>query len=245
MIALNNAATTLHRPPGAAEAVFTLDSPALFDRLIPAESPFCLSVIGGGGKTSLVNALGAEAQRRQMRTLLTTTTHMRKTPEADLSGEERTILRRIEENFLCFCGSEASEGKIGPLSTELFAKLYPQVSLTLTEADGSRGLPLKCPAEHEPVIPPQTGRIVLVVGMTAVGKPLSAVCHRWTLSGLEGDTIVTPEVVAEVLRRGYLRRFPLEALTVVFQQCDGPAELAAAVETAERLGIRGLFTKKF
>ncbi len=222
-----------------------LNHPDLFTALIPDESPFCLTVIGGGGKTSLVTALSEEAQRRKRPTLLTTTTHMRYREDAELTGEERTILRKIEENFLCFAGIPVENGKIGSLSTELFAKLYPQTSLTLVEGDGSRGLPLKCPAAHEPVIPPQTGRLVLVVGMSALNRPLCAVCHRWELSGLDGEALVTPEGMAEVLQRGYFQRFPPESLTIVFNQCDGAEEVRAAEQTARLLGLKGyLLTKR-
>jgi hypothetical protein len=42
----------------------------------------------------------------------------------------------------------------------------------LIEADGSRRLPFKAPYPHEPVIPPETTRVILVVGINTLGKPL-------------------------------------------------------------------------
>jgi hypothetical protein len=42
----------------------------------------------------------------------------------------------------------------------------------LVEADGSRRLPLKAPAEHEPAIPSFTNLSVGVVGLLGLGKPL-------------------------------------------------------------------------
>jgi molybdenum cofactor cytidylyltransferase len=54
----------------------------------------------------------------------------------------------------------------------------PDVDVVLVEADGSRMRPVKAPAEHEPVIPPGTTLLVLVVGMDALDGPLEAVAHR-------------------------------------------------------------------
>ena len=73
----------------------------------------------------------------------------------------------------------------------------------LVEADGSRRLPLKAHAPHEPVIPANAQRVVLVVGADGFGKPIRAVCHRSELyaarCGASEETDVTPELEAAVL----------------------------------------------
>jgi probable selenium-dependent hydroxylase accessory protein YqeC len=223
-----------------------LNRPSLFEALLPTlgEQPFLLTAIGGGGKTSLLTTLAKEAQTRHIPTLLTTTTHMRATEEAELSGEVSTILQRMEENFLCFCGLPAANGKLKGLPEETFGAVFPHSSLTLVEGDGSRGLPLKIPGTREPVIPPETHRLVLVCGMSAMGKPLQEVCHRWELSGENGEEPVTPKLAAKLLNLGYLSRFALENIILVMNQCDTPKEETLAKELARELGCENYLLTK-
>ena len=73
----------------------------------------------------------------------------------------------------------------------------------LVEADGAKRLPLKAPAEHEPVIPNETRLVIAVAGLDGVGKTIhesvfrseryAALCCK-----LEED-IVTPREIALVL----------------------------------------------
>ena len=46
------------------------------------------------------------------------------------------------------------------------------------EADGSKHLPLKAHAAHEPVIPPEANQTILVLGASGFGKPIAAAAHR-------------------------------------------------------------------
>ena len=73
----------------------------------------------------------------------------------------------------------------------------------LVEADGSRRLPLKAHAPHEPVIPANAQRVVLVVGADGFGKPIRDVCHRSeryaALCGVSENALVTPELEAALI----------------------------------------------
>lgn len=221
--------------------VLNQENPSLWKALIPEKwdtSPYLLTAIGGGGKTSLLTTLADESRCQGIPTLLTTTTHMRVTPEADLSENISTIVRKIAENSLCFCGAPCENGKLTGLGAEKFAQILPHCTLALVEGDGSRGLPLKWPGKQEPVIPSQTNRIVLVCGMSAIGGQLKSVCHRWTRSNLPGDTAVTPQVASKILKQGYLAKLQGDPIMIVFNQCDTPFLRAAAMEIAERLELK-------
>ena len=65
----------------------------------------------------------------------------------------------------------------------------------LIEADGSAHMPVKAPAEHEPVLFPYMDEVVIVMGTHAIGKPLREVCHRVDyakeLLKCDADKIVT------------------------------------------------------
>ncbi|MFA9421857.1 MAG: hypothetical protein ACERLB_17060, partial [Gammaproteobacteria bacterium] len=54
----------------------------------------------------------------------------------------------------------------------------PDVDWVVVEADGSRMLPVKAPAEHEPVVPEETSLFVSVVGIDALDDSIERVAHR-------------------------------------------------------------------
>jgi len=56
----------------------------------------------------------------------------------------------------------------------------------LVEADGSRRLPLKAPAAHEPPIPAWVNTVAVLVGLSGMDKPLAA------------ETVHRPEIFAEL-----------------------------------------------
>ena len=75
--------------------------------------------------------------------------------------------------------------------------------MCVVEADGAKGLPLKAHEAHEPVIPPCAQRVVTVVGIDGIGRPISEVSHRSAryaqLAGVDEETTVTPEIAARVV----------------------------------------------
>ena len=102
-------------------------------------------------------------------------------------------------------GTPAGQGKLTApaLPPGELARLADYV---LVEADGARGLPLKAHAPHEPVIPPEAGRVILVAGAAGFGHPIGEVCHRpglyAALAGAGEDEIVTPPLAASVIKAG-------------------------------------------
>ena len=64
-------------------------------------------------------------------------------------------------------------------------------------------MPLKAHAPHEPVIPANAQRVVLVVGADGFGKPIRDVCHRSeryaALCGVSENALVTPELEATLI----------------------------------------------
>lgn len=84
-----------------------------------------------------------------------------------------------------------------------FSELAEVADYVLVEADGAKMLPLKAHDAHEPVVPACASRVVCVVGIDGVGKPVSQVCHRAEafarLAEVSPDAPVTPEAIAAVL----------------------------------------------
>lgn len=74
--------------------------------------------------------------------------------------------------------------KLSPLKPQLFRSASALAGLTVCEADGSRHLPLKLHREGEPALPASASHCLIVAGLSALGKPVSACVHRYELNPL-------------------------------------------------------------
>lgn len=162
------------------------------------------SVIGSGGKTSLLAALACELSAQGASVVLTTTTHILpfegRPLVIDAHGEK--IAAALEGSRVVCVGAPCEGGKLGTpgVSMEELARL---ADFVLVEADGSRRLPLKAHAAHEPVIPGCSGQAILVVGASGLCRPIAEVVHRpevfCGLLGCGPCDLATPARVAQVL----------------------------------------------
>ena len=117
--------------------------------------PGVTAIIGGGGKTTLMECL-AEELSAQARVIVCTTTHIY--PEQNMpclvSTSEAEIAAELARTRCVCVGSVSESGKYS--APELpFRTLCALASYVIVEADGSKRLPLKAHAPHEPVIPPE------------------------------------------------------------------------------------------
>ena len=161
------------------------------------------AIIGGGGKTTLMEVLAEELSQKGS-VILTTTTHIRRPAQYETltDADEALVSAALSHSRVVCVGEAAEEGKLRApwLSIETLARL---ADFVLVEADGAKGLPLKAHAAHEPVIPPCAQRVVTVVGIDGIGKPIGAACHRSAryaqLALADEEALVTPEIAARVL----------------------------------------------
>ena len=164
------------------------------------------ALIGGGGKTTLMYTL-AEELRHRGTVVVTTSTHIQRPEQYPVLTAADDVAAALAEHGAVCVASESPEGKLcaPALSFEALAAL---ADFVLVEADGSKRLPLKAHAPHEPVIPPNARRIIYVVGADGFGRPIRQVCHRperyAALCGAAEDDLVTPALEAAVLHaEGY------------------------------------------
>ena len=157
------------------------------------------SVIGSGGKTSLLAALARELPST---VVLATTTHILPFAGVPLvtSADADDVRAALAESRVACVGSQdEKDGKLvtPELSMDVLVALADHV---LLEADGSRRLPLKAHAPWEPVIPACSERTVLVLGASGLDHPVREVVHRperfCELAGCAPDDPATPELVA-------------------------------------------------
>jgi molybdenum cofactor cytidylyltransferase len=108
------------------------------------------------------------------------------------------------------------------------------------EADGSRMLPVKAPAEHEPVVPVEADLLVAVAGIDALEQPIADVAHRpervAAIEGLALSDHLTPETLARVLAApdGGLKNLPAGArAALLLNKVETPAQREAARRVAQ------------
>lgn len=167
--------------------------------------PGVIAFVGAGGKTSAIRLLAQELHKRGQRVAITTTTHILPPEEKWmgqplLSPDERQVQQAAQRGICVATGRMDERGKltdIGPEGLALLARHFPYV---LVEADGSRRMPCKVPAAHEPVIPSICTQVVGVFGMRALREPLQKVCFRAPLAAqllqVTEKTVLLPKHLA-------------------------------------------------
>ncbi len=170
--------------------------------------PGLTALVGGGGKTSLLYALARELSPRG-RVIVTTSAKIRR-PEAlpTANPESPRELSELLERHSPLCLGSPWPGEKLAAPALGFQALTEAADFVLVEADGSRGLPAKAHAAHEPVIPAEARQVILVLGADAFGCPVSQVCHRpdlfAALAGCGPEEALTPAIWAGVIRaEGY------------------------------------------
>jgi molybdenum cofactor cytidylyltransferase len=208
-----------------------------------------VALVGGGGKTTTMFTLAHEYASPVM---VAATAHMaiEQTALADqhVFVDEATVLdSELPTGVTLFTGLSNNTGKTIGLSasaTQRVLDLADQHHIPLLiEADGSKCLPLKAPAEHEPPIPDFVDTVIYVVGLTGLGQPLDDEhVHRAErfakLSGLSLGDAVTPEAIAKVLCDpiGGLKNVPPQARRIaLLNQADTPELQAQAQVIARQL----------
>ena len=161
------------------------------------------AIIGGGGKTTLMETLAEELSKKG-KVIITTTTHIRRPAQYEtlLDADEPAVSAALDRSNIVCVGEAAENGKLCAPRLSMNA-LTHCADFVLVEADGAKRLPLKAHAPHEPVIPANAQRVVLVVGADGFGKPIRDVCHRSeryaALCGVSENALVTPELEATLI----------------------------------------------
>ncbi|MFO8037612.1 MAG: selenium cofactor biosynthesis protein YqeC [Anaerolineales bacterium] len=141
-----------------------------------------IALVGAGGKTTALFQLAGEYE---VTVLATATTHMdlEQLQFADrhvqiLTGETIPPLKEeYHGQTLLYTGSVIDgESRVRGVTEPVLSALR-KAAIThhlplLIEADGARQLPLKAPADHEPPIPPFVDTVIVMAGLSGLGKPL-------------------------------------------------------------------------
>jgi len=144
-----------------------------------------VSVIGSGGKSSLIAYLADSYSSEKVLISTTTKILMPRDGECDELWLNPISWEREIKPGIVIAGDEVIQNGILKLQmprNPQFVKSFHQFDKVFLESDGSRGLPLKGWEEDEPVILPETSMTIGVVPITAIGMPITEkLIHRLPL----------------------------------------------------------------
>lgn len=211
-----------------------------------SEAP-SLALVGAGGKSTALFQLAREFPPP---VLLSATTHL-SLEQCYLADRHLVMLRPQPlpwDGVILVTGPKSDPpGKMRGVEPAVLGHLRLEAQQRhvpfFLECDGSRQKPLKAPAEHEPPIPDFVEMVVMVVGLSGLGKPLEeSYVHRAErfaeLSGLKMGEKVSVDAVARVLNHplGGLKNIPSGARRVVLlNQADDAKRQSLGARLARTL----------
>jgi probable selenium-dependent hydroxylase accessory protein YqeC len=213
-----------------------------------------VSLVGAGGKTTVLYALSVELRRRGLSVVATTTTHLQMpptgatTPPLVVVEEEDNWLATVKARIAKYgsatvIASRVRDDKLQGIDPVLIDPLRSLVDCVVIEADGARGRSLKAPAEHEPVVAEETTLSVVMVGLDALGKTLDERhVHRVEivkrLAQAPPASEVTEDVVVAAVIDGYMPKLR-RGRFIAFLNKASDERLRAAEKLAEEIVRRG------
>lgn len=217
-----------------------------------------ISLVGGGGKTSLMFALAHEIEAAG-ETVVTTTTTRIFAPSAGetfliVEAEEGKLFSGLSRalkkyNHVTLASNRLPGGKLKGVAPETVDRLAAskRVSYIVNEADGSARKSLKAPNATEPVIPESTTLVIAVVGADAMGCSLTEenvfrpdIVSR--LTGLPPGSPVTGDTIAVLLTHteGIAKGTPAHAgIVPLINKIDKLPDLSAAESLANKILAKG------
>jgi len=160
-----------------------------------------VSVIGCGGKTSLINHIAK--CNKDKKVLISPTAKMFPIISADVvlcDTLDDCLRHEPHVGIQCLGQKNKETGKLEALPEQVLADMVPHYDIVLLEADGSRSLPFKGWRDDEPVVPKYSTHTVGLVTLDSLGckateENVHNLCEFLSLTGLNKGDIITQEAV--------------------------------------------------
>jgi probable selenium-dependent hydroxylase accessory protein YqeC len=214
-----------------------------------------ISLVGAGGKTTLMFRLAKELSLSGKKVVTTTTTKIlepapKETESLFIDSDEEKIKDFVSHQLgqyhhITIALKRLESGKLKGISPNLVNGLWRLrgIDAIIVEADGAAGRPVKAPREHEPVIPTTTTLVVAILGVDGVGKELNDenIFQPQRVSKITGIPVgdrLTDEAMAILLTHseGIFKGAPLSSRVVAFlNKVDIPDGVAKAKSIAQKI----------
>ena len=186
-----------------------------------------ICLVGGGGKTTVMYELAAAWAASGRKVLVLTSTHILQPADGSFAADAAAVHNLWQQGRYAVIGTpELATGKLTAPPQDLYEALQLQADVILCEADGSRHLPCKAPAAHEPVLLPDSDIVLAVAGMDALGCSLAQACQRpqpaAELLGCSLDSVIDEQMLAALLlsEQGARKNVGARAYYIVLNKCD-------------------------
>jgi probable selenium-dependent hydroxylase accessory protein YqeC len=194
-----------------------------------------ISLVGAGGKTTLMFRLAKELVQNGKKVVTTTTTKILEPVSGEtgslyINPDEEKIKDFVVRHLNLYHHITVAQERLGlrklkGISPNLVDELWnlEEIDTVIIEADGAAGRPVKAPREWEPVIPLSTTLIVGILGVDGVGAVLNEenVFQPKQVSGLTGipeGGKITDEAMAILIAHpnGIYKGAPASSRMIVF-----------------------------
>jgi probable selenium-dependent hydroxylase accessory protein YqeC len=214
-----------------------------------------ISLVGAGGKTTLMFRLAKELIQDGKRVITTTTTKILE-PSPDeteclyVESDEEKLKEWAKGHIadyqhVTLARERLGSGKLKGISPALVLELWDLdlMDTLIVEADGAAGRPVKVPREGEPVIPSNTTLVVAMLGVEGMGRELNDenVFQAELISTMTGIPIGRPltEEAFSILvthPRGIFKGAPVSSRVAVFlNKVDTAGGLQKAKQIAQKI----------
>jgi probable selenium-dependent hydroxylase accessory protein YqeC len=214
-----------------------------------------ISLVGAGGKTTLMFRLAKELSAAGKRVVTTTTTKILEPASGETeflfvdSDEERIkdFLRSHlgQYHHITVARARLESGKLKGVSTNLVDELWRShgIDAIIIEADGAAGRPVKAPREDEPVIPTSTTLVVAMLGVDGMDMELNEknvfqAERVSTITGIPIEERMTNEAMALLITHpeGIFKGTPSSSRVVAFlNKVDIPNGVVKAKSIAQKI----------
>src|SRR4030042_3965450 len=214
-----------------------------------------ISLVGAGGKTTLMFRLAKELFLSGRKVVTTTTTKILEPTSGETSSlfidpNEEKIKDFVRQHLnqyhhITIARERLGSGKLKGVSPDLVNELWSlqEIDTIIVEADGAAGRPVKAPREDEPVIPTGTTLVVAILGVDGIERELNkeSVFQPERVSKMTGIPIgenLTDEAMAILMIQpeGIFKGTPSSSRVVAFlNKVDIPLGVARARRIAQKI----------
>ncbi len=214
-----------------------------------------ISLVGAGGKTTLMFRLARELSLSGKKVVTTTTTRILEPAPGETGAlfidpdqeKIKDFVRGQIDRYrhITVATQRLGSAKIRGIPPNLVDELWSlhEMDAIIVEADGAAGRPVKAPRENEPVIPAATSLVVAILGVDGTEKELNDenVFQPGRVSEITGIPVgerLTDEAMATLMTHpeGIFKGTPSSSRTVAFlNKVDIPGGAAKAKSIAQKI----------
>ncbi len=193
-----------------------------------------VSLVGGGGKTTIMYELASYFARKGKRVIATTTTHIFIPQEKIWAKDMKEVRALWKASGFAVVGRPSGQAKLKVLAEGEWNLFMQEADMVFIEADGAKGYPCKLPNDTEPVIPQESNLVIGVIGMDALGRTYEEVCFRSEyvedrLGKKQKDIVEIDDVLNMVYSKNILKKDVNDRqFILVLNKCDDESRVNTA-----------------